>query len=390
MRTISIILLLICLISVTMAISIPNQYQTREENSDSEQKLKNFHCFYLYETRDDCIQRFLNMYNGDDDAALFAYRSSNIRPCRPFTNCSIVPETRVIHTSRIQENSMLRLGSVTKIFTMVQAMRVGVPLQQRVSNYGFNPQEYPGANIVRVVDAATMTSGIPEFTFKIGFDEETGQFIPPVFNNQLNINLGWKNDTLDFNPRSQYCYSNTGFEVIGRIAELQSNKNMSQLLFEQFGTVAPSVMLDPGNIPSDHWPDTFFYQNWPFPHELCGYAGCLISNARDVLDAWRLIQNLRPIYPQMNIFNRPNLPVCDAPGAFIAAGDRYGRGLQEYNNLGGYRVVGHDGDYIARTFLGNVPQLNLDFVYHFANPMPNDELRHVVGELIKIYAQYAI
>lgn len=316
----------------------------------------------------------------------------------------LTPEDKYEFFSRgpVNRNSVLRAGSITKIFTGFLALENGLDLSKKPVEYGYNPTEYDGSDAMTFRNIGAHMSGIPEYATLTNLlnDDQTDWRFGGNFNVSINVDLGWKNKSLDFQPTAEYCYSNTNCEVIGNMLPVLVNKSVNQLIAERFS----GLSIDDGTTHRLRWPRTDVYQNWPYPASLPGVSGSLIGNAKDLLTSYKTITQ-SPFFDVMQQWqydkNSPS-SVSECPlgrqGHAIAGGDRYGFLLQHfgsdqiYSGLTGEMTsvladdgsVGHDGDLIVRTLMIIHPTGNI-FLYHYTNSIPNTELNRRMSTLITDY-----
>lgn len=126
-------------------------------------------------------------------------------------------------------DTLFRIGSVTKPFTAAAILR----LQERGALSVRDPirrhiPEYPevGANIT-IHHLLTHTSGIPSYTSDATFIEtrHQGRTVQEL------LELFWDRP-LEFEPGSQYQYSNSGYVVLGAILERVTGRPYAELMRE--------------------------------------------------------------------------------------------------------------------------------------------------------------
>jgi CubicO group peptidase (beta-lactamase class C family) len=131
-----------------------------------------------------------------------------------------------------QPNTKHRLGSITKQFTamlILQLVAEGkLDLQEPISTY---LPDYPKAsgNIITSHHLLTHTSGIPNYTSfpKFMEDESRSPYTPEAFVKKFDEKV------LDFTPGEKFSYSNSGYFLLGVIAEKLSGKSYEKLLHEK-------------------------------------------------------------------------------------------------------------------------------------------------------------
>jgi CubicO group peptidase (beta-lactamase class C family) len=328
--------------------------------------------------RDHRIEQYLSNIAGNDSAALF----------------SVLPRHGTIKTyaaGPIRKESYLRFGSISKIFTsdlwfdQVRHRRGGIraALEAVVGDLVSPQSLYEGSNIITYRQVLSMTSGIHEFTFNIGYNETSGQFIPPQFSIPINIDLGWKNVSLDFAPGSYYLYSNTNCEVVGATVNRLAQDDIRQLLKQKWRHIAPSLKYDDGTVPESSWPGTSGYTPWFYPVSLPGVSGSLVGQPEDLLKAFQSIVEDRETLNYRRQWT--TAPVSTLPGAGVAGGDKYGLFWQRYSSIGLLGAEGHDGDYVVRSIVVHDPSREYCYLFHFAQPMINPVLVEHTKNLVNLY-----
>lgn len=283
----------------------------------------------------------------------------------------------------VKKNSILRFGSITKIFNAYFGLVNGIDLDASPATY-FPESSYPGSSQMTYRDLFNHQSGIPEYATgqKLLNENQTDWAVPGgAFTVQIDIDLAWKNQQLDFTPGSKFCYSNTNYEVTGKTLENLSGKNLDQHLRETFQS---TLRLDDGTTKLKSWPQTPAYLQWPYPPTLPGVSGTLIGTAADLVNAFYAVTQ-SPQFSEMKNWSNVT-EKCDAPGASIVGGVKYGLGYQLFSpcQIYGGGATGHDGDLIARSILLDHPSGNI-FFYHYTTQINNVELLRRTSILITDY-----
>ena len=187
-----------------------------------------------------------------------------------------------------QPDTKFRLGSVTKAFTamlVLQLVQQGkLKLHGKITDY---LPDYPRrqGNRVSIHQLLTHTSGIPDYGESPNYrDLSRNPFTP-----ELLIRL-FADSALQFEPGSKFCYSNSGYFLLGMIIERVTGKPYEQVLQENI--LNPLDMVNSGY---DHW-DTILkkrargyqkkailYVNAPYLDMSLPYsAGSLFSTVEDL------------------------------------------------------------------------------------------------------------
>ncbi|OTN88523.1 hypothetical protein A5819_001004 [Enterococcus sp. 7E2_DIV0204] len=138
-------------------------------------------------------------------------------------------EFNVANTS----DTKYQIGSLTKAFT---SMAVLILQQQGYLSSGDSINTYldnfPNGDKITIYHCMTCTSGIPNFTSLEDFWETTMR-LSWTLDGMLDL---FKNLPLEFEPGSQFAYSNSGYLVLTKIVEVVSGRSYAQFLQEHIFT----------------------------------------------------------------------------------------------------------------------------------------------------------
>ncbi len=134
-------------------------------------------------------------------------------------------------------DTRFHIGSLTKQFTaalLLTLVRDGeVALDSTVSAY-LPDYPGPGADRITIHHLLSHRSGIPSFT---SFDDYTSRIMRLEWEPDSLVTVFAKRD-LDFEPGSQYSYSNSGYVLLGVIAEAVTGQSYEDALRERVLTPA--------------------------------------------------------------------------------------------------------------------------------------------------------
>ena len=238
-------------------------------------------------------------------------------------------------------NTKHRLGSITKQFTamlILQLVAEGkLDLQAPITAY---LPDYPKASgdLITIHHLLTHTSGIPNYTAfpKFMQDESRNPYSPEDFVKKFD------EKALDFTPGDKFSYSNSGYFLLGVIAEKLSGKSYEQLLHEKIFT--PLKMNDTGfdnhgdilkNRATGYEKQGKNYVNSQYIDMTIPYAaGSMYSSVED-LYLWDQALYTTTLLPKkyMTMYFEPYIP------AFGSAQYAYGWGV-------GYEKIGSSTDSI--------------------------------------------
>ena len=240
-----------------------------------------------------------------------------------------------------QPNTKHRLGSITKQFTamlILQLVAEGkLDLQAPITTY---LPDYPKASgdIITSHHLLTHTSGIPNYTSfpKFREDESRNPYTPEAFVKKFD------EKALDFTPGEKFSYSNSGYFLLGVIAEKLSGKSYEKLLHEKIFT--PLKMNNTGydnhgdilkNRATGYRKQGKDYRNSAYLDMTIPYAaGSMYSTVED-LYLWDQALYTTTLLPKkyMSMYFEPYIP------AFGSAQYAYGWGV-------GYEKIGSSTDSI--------------------------------------------
>ncbi|SDG58566.1 serine hydrolase [Chitinophaga filiformis] len=131
--------------------------------------------------------------------------------------------------TRDDTGTIFQLGSVTKQFTAVVILKLEeekkLSVQDKVSKYF---PDFPKGDSITIQHLLTHTSGIYNYTNDRTFMES--EVFKPASREKLMALF--KDKPLDFSPGTKWNYSNSGYCLLGYIAEKAGNKPYEQLVRE--------------------------------------------------------------------------------------------------------------------------------------------------------------
>lgn len=244
----------------------------------------------------------------------------------------------------LRPNDVFRLGSVTKQFAaagllrLVEEGRVGIddPISR------FLP-DYPRGNDITIRMILNHTSGIRNYTDIEGYMIPGGPIVADVSTEQM-IDV-FENLPLDFEPGTQWNYSNSGYVLVGAVIEAVTGTSwhdyLERTFFLPLGMAHTGYGADPrfvalqvdGYSVDDGVISPMMTLSMTQPHA----AGALVSNVDDLL-IWnralhegRILSN--PIYIQMIT---PTGAAAEPQNSYgFGVGTRDVRGVQTIQHGGG-------------------------------------------------------
>jgi CubicO group peptidase (beta-lactamase class C family) len=136
----------------------------------------------------------------------------------------------VEHTIPVSLETKFNIASITKPFTAAAILKLQeegrLSLDDPLSKY---IPDYPRGNEIKIRHLLTHTSGIPE---KLGGQATLATAFFPA--SQPYLIALFKYQPLDFDPGSQYAYSNSGYYLLGYIIEKVTGKSYVEYLRSAF------------------------------------------------------------------------------------------------------------------------------------------------------------
>jgi len=242
----------------------------------------------------------------------------------------------------ISPEMVFRLGSITKQFTAAGILSLAadgkLALDDPLSK--FLP-DYPGPGAsVTLHQLLNHTGGIPSYTSLPGFWDSAGHDL-----DHDQMLAFWKELPLDFEPGTDWSYSNSGFFLLGLVIEKVSGMKYAEFLEQRFftplglehtsyddpRTIVPGRAAGYEGAPGAYANATYLSMTQPYS------AGALMSNVDD-LATWSEALLLSEKVLPAEWRERMTTPGRLADGRRIAYA--YGIGEGDY---AGYRFIAHGG-----------------------------------------------
>ena len=255
----------------------------------------------------------------------------------------------VEHDVGTDQETMFRIGSITKQFTAAMVMKRvesgEIGLDDPISKYTDFPT---GDHTVTVRHLLTHTSGIKSYT---GLGPAWIKTVPLEMTHEELLGLV-KDQPFDFAPGEKYRYNNTGYYLLGVILEKVSDKSFAELLVEEVAAPlelsrtrygsngdiiknrAQGYALDQGELKND----SLIGMSQP------GAAGAILSTAGDLLrwqralaggqvvsaESYRLMTTPYTLKDGSNTDYGFGLSMGDADGLQTV---RHGGGINGFNSM---------------------------------------------------------
>lgn len=168
----------------------------------------------------------------------------------------------------------LRLGCPTsKPALAFITLKEKLDLNAHIDRWYPEEKGYTEPHHIGVKELLLNSSGIQDFVPLIPMDPDSAVSV------ERSIDRAYRHQALLFAAGSGFAYSNTNFNILGRILEIRTRKTIPTLFRQYFGSVAPSIRLDDGkgNYPQG------YVRPWPYHWSSPGFAGGFIGTAADAL-----------------------------------------------------------------------------------------------------------
>jgi CubicO group peptidase (beta-lactamase class C family) len=227
-----------------------------------------------------------------------------------------------------------RIGSMTKSFTAIAIMQLveggWLSVDDAVSKY---LSDFPNGDRITIHHLLSNTSGIPDYIIGTGYQQIFKRHVAPE-----ELTALFRDQPLQFEPGSQFGYTNSGWVLLGVIAEKIAGQSYGEWIGQNI--FKPAGMLHSG----------YEWEQPLIPQRAAGYidtgsgvlnaelydettmhgAGGLYSTTEDLYRWAKALDNGKLLHPET--LKRMATPVYEA----------YGYGWELYT-LHGHRAVAHSG-----------------------------------------------
>jgi hypothetical protein len=191
----------------------------------------------------------------------------------------------------IVEDNDLRLGCPTaKPLLAYLILKEGPDLDSTIDHWFPEKDGFTQSHSITIKHLLLNSSGIRDYVTLVPINPDSA--VTPI----NSIDRAYRNQPLLFQPGTSFAYSNTNFNMIGRILELRTGKSLQQLFHQYFGAYAPSLRFDDGkgNYPQG------YPRIWPYHWSAPGYAGGFIGSAADAMRVFSFVTS----QPEFRIMTR--------------------------------------------------------------------------------------
>lgn len=269
----------------------------------------------------------------------------------------------------ISENHQYRIASITKIFTTALILRLmeegHLELDAPFSNY-LSIDGLENGEEITIRQLLSHTAGVFDHLNSNDFWSDPSNHSSKVWSNeeifQFAIDAG-----ASFAPGTDYAYSNTGFNILGAVAE--------SILQAPLGEIFSSWIFEPLGLENTVYDDFSLYNNrienlaeseraYDYHLSAAGAAGAIVSTPSDVAKFGKALYGGDFVQPE-NVEK-----MLENIGATFG-GSNYGLGTRIWNDLGIYHY-GHTGSLMDyRNILMYVPEKSVAIAVHSNNNHEN-------------------
>ena len=190
----------------------------------------------------------------------------------------------------------LRLGCPTaKPILVYLALRERVPLGARIARWFPEDKGFTRSRDIEVQHLMLNSSGIRDYVPMLVLHPDSAVTVDAT------IDRAYRGKALLFDPGSGFEYSNTNFNLLGRLLEIETGLGLDSLVRTSFASVAPSLRYDDGH---GRYPRGYA-KPWPYHWSCPGYGGGLIGTATDAMRAFAWIAT-QPEFKRMTRWSKPD------------------------------------------------------------------------------------
>ena len=205
----------------------------------------------------------------------------------------------------------LRLGCPTgKPILVYLALRERVPLSAPIARWFPEGKGFTRSRDIMVQHLMLNSSGIRDYVPMLALHPDSAVTVDAT------IDRAYRGKALLFDPGSSFEYSNTNFNLLGRLLEIETGLGLDSLVCTSFASVAPSLRYDDGR---GRYPRGYA-KPWPYHWSCPGYGGGLIGTAADAMRAFAWIAT-QPEFKRMTRWSKPDgSPEQSSPDHLLGLG----------------------------------------------------------------------
>jgi len=336
----------------------------------------------------------------NNDSQLIDYLFSEVTGNQPGTSVMVIKEGKVVHEksygfSNIEDKikttptTNYRIASVSKQFT---AMAIMILVNQGKLTYDTKLTEifpeFPSyGNQISVRHLLSNQSGLVDY-FEFINENRTEQYL----DNEILAGL-MKLDSTNFQPGSEYQYSNTGYAVLAQIVEKVSSHTFADFMEKE---IFQKLEMKNSKV---------YEANEKIENRAYGYTGhkdALTLNDQSVTSAIQgdggVYCSIRDYYKwDQALYTDQLIPKIQLEDAFHdwdnnsrtnEAGYGYGWYIDFHEDR---KLLNHSGGTVGfETRVSRIPSLNLTVVLFTNTDRHDRNIMHMVNALVSIYSEYKI
>ncbi|MCZ4222927.1 serine hydrolase domain-containing protein [Pedobacter rhodius] len=289
-------------------------------------------------------------------------------------------------STRITAKSRFNIASNAKQFTalaiLILAEQKKLNLQDDIRIYF--PKLYPDVKSkIKIENLLNHSSGIRDVYDLWSLTGIT--WWKQTFNNTDAITLLSKQQDLNFEPGSQYLYSNSNYIILAGLVEKVSGQSFisyTYQLFKQLGMPDTGFIDDYTKIKGPVANPYFNFDTWTGYNWICNINGDgnLFTTLSDQLQWEKILQEKHSAYLSTGLLAKTQIRI---PGSRI---NEYGFGLEfgEYNGMAYRFHEGSTGAWKATTLRFAKPNLTIVTLTNSGKTIPAMQSREVAAVLLKI------
>lgn len=209
---------------------------------------------------------------------------------------SLSAEPRVWADGAVDAADELRLGCPTaKPILVYLALREGIPLSAPIARWFPEGEGFTRSRDIEVQHLMLNSSGIRDYVPFLALHPDS------AVTAEETISRAYRRKALLFEPGSGFEYSNTNFNLLGRVLEIEARRSVGSLVRASFASIAPSLRYDDGH---GRYPRGYV-KPWPYHWSCPGYGGSLIGTAADAMRALAWIA-AQPEFARMTRWSKPD------------------------------------------------------------------------------------
>ena len=209
---------------------------------------------------------------------------------------SLGVEPRLWAEGAVNTGDELRLGCPTgKPILAYLALRERVPLDARIARWFPEDEGFTRSRDIEVQHLMLNSSGIRDYVPMLALHPDSAVTVDAT------IDRAYRGKALLFDPGSGFEYSNTNFNLLGRLLEIETRVGLDSLVRASFAPIAPTLRYDDG---CGRYPRGYA-RPWPYHWSCPGYGGGLIGTAADAMRAFAWIAT-QPEFKRMTHWSEPD------------------------------------------------------------------------------------